>query len=377
MNLPTLSHPVFSKSLSKTSWQKMPSEAEMKFWRTPELVEKLLPFLNLESTLILAKTHEMTRRLLQGTSIWNKLIRRNCPFVDLPNPDLCVPRKIQVKIDWVKSLVEILKLMQDPEEALLLDLLDVICERFATDAVFLQNANQWKHTHVSMGCPRHPDGHVVPLSAFLLLEEVEAAFSTTLQSLDSVRGGILVGETQLAVSSRITRQKGRQGRTTTLSNVEFEVNCMESLTSFKGLMQLMPALTQRIELEVLGSIGIEGWETLAETLKLQPNVVGRLTVYSAALGEATKKDLHEIWDALEQTAGFVHVLGHAWHERIEKQNGAWMQLEEILDFINSHEEDTYDSEDEEEDDDQEEEEDEDKEESEDLEQEDLGPVHHK
>ena len=130
----------------------MSSVAEMKFWRTPELVEKLLPHLNLESTLALAQSHQLTRSLLQGTSIWNKLIRRNCPFAvkikpsDLPNPDLrlSIPPEMQVKIAVVKSIVEILKLMEDPEEALLLDLLDVICERFATDDLFIQNREKGK-----------------------------------------------------------------------------------------------------------------------------------------------------------------------------------------------------------------------------------------
>ena len=202
----------------------MSSVAEMKFWRTPELVGKLLLHLNLESTLALAQSHQLTRSLLQGTSIWNKLIRRNCPFAvkvqpsDLPNPDLrlSIPPEMQVKIAVVKSLVEILKLMEDPEEALMLDLLDVICERFGTDDLFIQNSDRHKHTHVSMGCPRHPDGHIIPLSAFLLLEEVEAAFSTTLQSLESVTGGTLIGPTQLAVTSRISRQKG-EGTTATLN----------------------------------------------------------------------------------------------------------------------------------------------------------------
>ena len=117
----------------------------------------------------------------------------------------------------------------------MLDLLDVICERFATDDVFIQSIDHRDHTHVSVGCPRHPTGHLIQLSGFLLLEEVEAAFGTTLQSLESVRGGTLIGPTQLAVSSRISRQKG-QGTTTTLSSIEFEVKSGESVNSFKNLI---------------------------------------------------------------------------------------------------------------------------------------------
>ena len=262
---------------------------------------------------------------------------------DLPNPDLrlSIPPEMQVKIAVVKSLVEIMKLMEDSDGTLLLDLLDVICERFATDDLFIQNVNQHKHTQVSMGCPRHPDGHFIPLSAFLLLEEVEAAFGTTLQSLESVTGGTLIGPTQLPVSSRITRQKVL-GITTTLSNIEFEVKCRESVTSFKNLMQLRPVLTQPIELEVLGSIGREGWEALAEALRFQPNVVRRVTVESTALREGTNKGLRDIWDSLEPT-GFVQVLYRVWwcggrlvEDRVDKQNGedAWVELEEILDVAN-------------------------------------------
>ena len=47
------------------------SGAEKKFWRMPEMVEMLLPFLDLESTSILAQCHELTRQVLQGSYVWN------------------------------------------------------------------------------------------------------------------------------------------------------------------------------------------------------------------------------------------------------------------------------------------------------------------
>ena len=40
------------------------------------MVEKLLPFLDLDSTLHLAQTHRVTRELLKKSFVWNKLIRR-------------------------------------------------------------------------------------------------------------------------------------------------------------------------------------------------------------------------------------------------------------------------------------------------------------
>ena len=46
------------------------------------MVEKLLPFLDLDSTLHLAQTHRVTRELLKKSFVWNKLIRRSCPSHD-------------------------------------------------------------------------------------------------------------------------------------------------------------------------------------------------------------------------------------------------------------------------------------------------------
>ena len=61
-------------------------QASVKFWETPELIEKLLPYLDLKSTVRLAQTHEMTQNILQRRCIWNKLVRRSCPFIERGNP---------------------------------------------------------------------------------------------------------------------------------------------------------------------------------------------------------------------------------------------------------------------------------------------------
>ena len=190
----------------------------------------------------------------------------------------------------------------------------------------------------------------------------------------------MIGATQLAVSSRVSRQKGLG---VSLSNIEFELKNTYIVKSFKNLMQLRPALTHPIELEVLGSIGREVWEILEEALRIQPFQVRRLTVDATALSEGRNKVLHDIWDALEP-AGFVYVLycGGAIYERVEKQNGeeAWMELQEIINAVKGIDDD--DDEEEEEDgtldDDKDEYDGKDKEEEfGDLKEEELGPVHYK
>ena len=53
-----------------------------KFWETPELVEKLLPYLDLSATKLLAESHKLTRKILKKALNWNKLIQRILPLED-------------------------------------------------------------------------------------------------------------------------------------------------------------------------------------------------------------------------------------------------------------------------------------------------------
>ena len=54
-------------------------EAERLFWMTPELVENLLSFLDPASILALAKTHPLTREVLQSGINWTRFLERSCP----------------------------------------------------------------------------------------------------------------------------------------------------------------------------------------------------------------------------------------------------------------------------------------------------------
>ena len=55
-------------------------ELVKKVWATPELAEKILSFASLESTLSLAQSKLMPQNILEGPSVWNKLIRQSCPL---------------------------------------------------------------------------------------------------------------------------------------------------------------------------------------------------------------------------------------------------------------------------------------------------------
>ena len=147
---------------------------EAKFWRTPELVENLLGFLDGRSALILARCHLLTSELLQGNTVWDKVVRRTCP--DGENVQHW-ESKTDVRTNKKKlmPLLEILKMAKDPSR-MKLNLFAVICEWFPAsekDGTGLGNPNWPQYLKVRFSCP-HND-HSVAALGFLILEEVELA----------------------------------------------------------------------------------------------------------------------------------------------------------------------------------------------------------
>ena len=106
------------------------ASAEKKFWKMPELVTKLVSFLDGQSTLVLAQAHQLTLEVVQQPFVWNQLVRRSYPYSDWPVEEADVLRKRAE----VMVLVQILKLAGDEKSRQLeLELLGVICERFPPD----------------------------------------------------------------------------------------------------------------------------------------------------------------------------------------------------------------------------------------------------
>ena len=78
---------------------------EKKFWKIPELVEKLITFLDAESVSELAQAHQLTVQVLQGTHSWNKLVRRTCPYY--------VHRNIPEELDHVTDSDDLFRVWVD------------------------------------------------------------------------------------------------------------------------------------------------------------------------------------------------------------------------------------------------------------------------
>ena len=266
-----------------------PGPAQTKFWETPELIAELLTFLDLPSTLRLAKCHQLTQDVIQGSWVWNKLIRRFCPH-DQEDEDQD-GYLAHENLETVGHLVAILKLMRSPN-TLLLDLLDLICERFEAKRVSI------RESVVYMKCPCDPEYgcHVVTSSGFLLLEMIERAFDTAEQAVLGCNIRQLWEADLLALlASRLSRQQEDLPDTVLLERVK--IGNKRSTLAFHSLSQLCPTLSVS-ELEVCGKIEREGWGTIAESVKKVRRGFLSLEAPKELLMEAPKTDLRVLWEGV-------------------------------------------------------------------------------
>ena len=100
--------------------------AEYNFWKNPELVEKLLSFLDSGSLKCLAEAHKLTLETLQRASVWNKLLRKTFPNGKnrFRNETKLEEKALMAN---ARALAEIL-IMAENSKSLELDLLHMICK---------------------------------------------------------------------------------------------------------------------------------------------------------------------------------------------------------------------------------------------------------
>ena len=282
----------------------------------PEMITKLLPFLDLKSTLCLAQAHQETQNVLEGAAVFKKLLKRSSPLIEL---------------DQVEDLVAILKLMKDPKPNLP-EVLDTICE---SNPPFPAGSPV---QGVKMGCPHHLHSYTISLCGFKLLEKVEGAFGTTEQTVESITGGtyeFLPNNTIAALASRLTRQ---QQPLTSIRIGKIDISSEEQADVFKTLMQAIPPTTMHLrELLVLGPIGPEGWKFLAEALQTHPGLLSWFFTTKDACNGAKREEMRLFWEALKPI-GCLSVGTHSWFVggtdvwRYEGEAG-WTRLWQILEKL--------------------------------------------
>ena len=141
------------------------NEAEKKFWRTPELVESLLHFLDPPSILELGQVHPLTTGIMQGISTWNRFIRKSCPFppADHQTSHTSFEERTEEKVAELRPILGVLQLIDSPLPHLL-DLLEIICQRFPPTEV----RRGVVFGDVKVTCPTHKVHNVSALGFVLL-----------------------------------------------------------------------------------------------------------------------------------------------------------------------------------------------------------------
>ena len=119
------------------------SDAVAKFFHSPELVDRLITFLDGDSILCLATCHDLTKAVSQKSLVWTKVVRRTCPdgtqsWGRTPAGALVFPMSPEAFLRANKKklapLVELLKMAKNPSE-MKLTLMEVISERFPNTAL--------------------------------------------------------------------------------------------------------------------------------------------------------------------------------------------------------------------------------------------------
>ena len=271
--------------------------AEKMFLRLPELVEKLLVFLDTKSTLCLAIAHPFAREVLQNQVTWGKLLKRSIS-------EDCFNQQDKANL---QHLTEILRSMKNPK-FLLLDLLHVICAKCPPmdprpqrdSALSLGNS-------ILMTCPSatHSSSYVSPVG-FSLLEEVEGALGTVeqeinmieLQTLQNGNNNNLGIKTNLlsALSSRADRQESPVGK---LRVNEVICESQDQALALSALLKKCKNVTVS-KLLVTGDIGAQGWAQIADAVLSVDNI--RLVAIQSSrevMKIGNKNDLKAIWGVIK------------------------------------------------------------------------------
>ena len=313
-------------------------DAETKFWRTPELVKSLLPFLSAYSIERLAECHDVTRDLLQSTDIWNKFIKRSISETMRDSTNLSlegvededveeVEEEIhrQEMLEIVGELAIILRMFEDAN-LLLLDLLHLICEKFPPNMV---SSDDNRYELVDVACSCNATHSVSPLG-FLILDEVETTLGSTEQSVQKVQiSGLDRWLGMPALIHRIVRQ---QEMVLVARVGVFSIWNKETAEAFYALAQ--NCLTLHFPtLWIAHQIGADGWATIRKAIQHLGRMVPRYHIMSTkkAMVGGRREDLRAIWDGLGLWSSWCLLEGDHGPGLTRLEN--WEMLEVILDTV--------------------------------------------
>ena len=295
---------------SKT--QKMISVGVEKFLNLSELVERVLLLLDPSSALNLFQSGLVEKKVLKeslSSKVWKQLVLR-CSFGEA----------WRIEMEDVRRMGQILKQLDlEDYTSYILPLLDTICQKFTYSGL---------GSRIEITCSCLKGAHSLQLDGFLLLEEVEAVFGTTLQNINTLKAHFVLGPLLSALSSRITRQ------TEAVSKIYIYHLILEDTESVRTLSNLSKAEEFHVVRVFARELEVEGWELLARVLETRPGTVVRFDTTKKSLDRGKREDIKAVWDNVGQ---YFMICEPVSDERrasmlLDKRADSWTTLLEILDM---------------------------------------------
>ena len=325
------------------------SKADIKFWNCPELVEKLVLFLDNSSIAPLASAHEPVLNVIKNRSVWNKLMRRSCPTsqkmnergTDVTTCDFYV--RLKKAKQMMEGFVDILKILDDPGSHLL-DLLDFISKRSPPFEIETKAVEELKNVLTTfegnVAANAIPGSEFFQLSSsclrplavspfgFLLLEAMEDALGTTEQRVEWVLLEYLSGPWLKALGTRLSRQQSL-GVKVKVDSLKVSVTGMRRTESLLSIMQNCQSMSIRDSLNVDYYIGTEGWTAVRKVVS--NTQVKHLDCLKRTMADAKKEDLKVIVEGLSERLTVRlgdYISTYSWEKREEVD--LWYELEQFM-----------------------------------------------
>ena len=245
-------------------------DAGSKFWRMPEMIEKLLEYLDEDEVLTIVGVNlisvEVFKTASRTSQPLGKLIWKALGFGQ--------PQLFEQEREKVQRMSNTLLAQLNSPDPLLLEVLDVICASNKYVIEMVQYPGFSQESAIRISCPLHNDHLVSPLG-FILLEDCEAAIGSTKQrviKIDLGHGPYCRNDMRdtliSALVSRLVRQEVA-AETLAWHNDTFEINNSYNTVPanlvgvFNALLQRCDHLLNLKTVKFRGELGVEGWRTLA------------------------------------------------------------------------------------------------------------------